>query len=82
VDNGLTGEGRELKDCGNKYIVHISRLATPLFLEFIVARSLAMKIRPVIESSDRRIRDTDEPFLWRLDKARSVKVEKMRFEKT
>jgi hypothetical protein len=41
-----------------------------------------MKIRPVIETSDRRIRDTDEPFLWRLDKARSVKVEKMRFERT
>ncbi len=31
--------------------------------------------RPEIENSDRRLRDTD-------DKARSVKVEKMRFEST
>jgi hypothetical protein len=44
-------------------IVHISRLATPLFLEFIVARSLARIIRPEMESSDRRVRDTDETLL-------------------
>jgi hypothetical protein len=64
----------------NKIIVHISRLATPLFLEFIIARSLARIIRPEMESSDRRMRDTDETLLYQSDKARSVKVVKLRFE--
>lgn len=44
-------------------IVQSTRLATPLFLEFIVARSLARIIRPEMESSDRRVRDTDETLL-------------------
>ncbi len=66
----------------NKIIVHISRLATPLFLEFIIARSLVKIIRLEMESSDRRMRDTDETLLYQLDKARSVKVVKLRFERT
>lgn len=39
-------------------IVQATRLAASLFLEFIVARSLAGLIRPEIESSDRRVRNT------------------------
>ncbi len=74
--------GESSRTTVTNFIVHISRLAAPLFLEFIVARSLAGKIRPEMESSDRRMRDTDETFLWQLDKARSVKIEKLRFERT
>jgi len=67
MDNGFTGEGRELKSDDNRpvfagYSSGI-RLATPLFLEFIVARSLASIIRPEMESSDRRVRNTVETLL-------------------
>ena len=44
-------------------IVQSTRLAALLFLEFIVARSLARRIRPEMESSDRRVRDTVETLL-------------------
>ncbi len=67
MDNGFTGEGRELKIDDNRsvfagYSLAI-RLATPLFLEFIVARSLARISRPAMESSDRRVRNTVETSL-------------------
>ena len=67
MDNGFIGEGRELKINDNRPVFtdysSVNRLATPLFLEFIVARSLARSIRPEMESSDRRVRDTVETLL-------------------
>ena len=44
-------------------IVQSTRLAALLFLEFIVARSLAKIIRLEMESSDRRMRGTDNTLL-------------------
>jgi hypothetical protein len=67
MDNGFIGEGRELKINDNRPVItdysSFNRLATPLFLEFIVARSLATRIRQKIESSDRRVRNTVETLL-------------------
>jgi len=56
VDNGLIGEGRELNRGGNTSVLEdsssIVRLAPPLFLEFIVAHSMAEQIACV----DRELR--------------------------
>ena len=56
------------------------RLASPLFLEFIETRSPARNNLPVIESSDRRLRDTEILFTS-LDKERFVNIDKMGFKK-
>jgi len=67
MDNGFTGEGRELNTDDNRPVFtgysSGTRLATSLFLKFIVARSLAGLIRPEMESSDRRVRNTVETLL-------------------
>ncbi|MCJ7540892.1 MAG: hypothetical protein MUO88_14650, partial [Desulfobacterales bacterium] len=62
----------------NRYNIYIAyssmvRLAPPLFLKFIETHSPAIYNLPVIESSDRRLRDT-EIFFTSLDKERTEYV--------
>ena len=49
-----------------------TRLASPLFLEFVIAQNLIIINESEKESSDRRLRNTDLLFVH-ANKARSVK---------